>query len=104
MTSYIVIFGQPVQQMKQTDREAGRQYGNISSIMHGVVEGKLSKNQTGNIDILVVCPCVSEEFKILNHVTLLQIRCKHMMTLGAPGRLRFCLQTLDNNSGGHANF
>jgi len=78
MTSYIMIFGQPVQQMKRTHKQTDKQYGIIHSILCSLLEEMLSKIQlltSPCSSCVLVCPSVI--FKFLNHVTLLQILCEY---------------------------
>jgi len=65
--------------MKRTDG----QYVNISNILRGLMEGKLSEIQILTSSCFSsVSVCLHVAFKFLNHVTLLQIRCEHYDGLG----------------------
>jgi len=52
----------------------------VNSKITGFLQGKLSKIHTFNITMLFVC--LSVTFKLLNCVTLLQIRCEYYDDLG----------------------
>jgi len=62
----------------ETDRQTDGLYGNINSIMHGLLEGKLSEIQILTSSCFsCVSVCLSVAFKFLSHMKLLQIRCEY---------------------------
>jgi len=84
-SNYDVIFREirSVGATDETDIQTDGQYGNINSIMHGLLEGKLSDIQIlTSLFFSCVSICLSVAFKFLSHMTLLQIRCEHYDDLG----------------------
>jgi hypothetical protein len=67
----------------EADRQTDGEYSNISSIMHGLLVGKLLKSRLVTSSCCSrVLVCLSVAFKFLNRVTFLQIQCEYYDDFG----------------------
>jgi len=79
---YDVIYRDIRSAGSKTKRTDG-QYGNIGSVLRGLLEGKLSEIQILTSSCFsCVSVCLSVAFRLLNQVTWLQILCEHYDGLG----------------------